>query len=488
MMHRRNINRTWKLYLVMTMMVLLCFVSKGISQDAICKVRDGKMYIEVKKDIGDAALENFIEKFDLFDLQLEKCLRGKYLDTLVWQGWYIEINTKNILAISKRLTGDAITQHPGDKIEIADRRRDFAVRFPIVSRSVLYGFNRFRNKYPFAVKDSIVTFYLRNNLNARRVMLAGSFNDWDPDALSMTKTDSGWIAYVKLIPGKYWYKFVIDGGWRVDGDNLTSEGDGQGNTNSVYFKTNWQFSIPGYANAKKVIISGSFNNWNERDVTMVRTGDRWTLPVYLLQGTYTYKYIVDGTWMSDPSNNDRFPNEFNDFNSVVRVGTPYRFRLNGFNDAREVKLIGSFNKWKDYELIMKKVNGGWEISYTLGPGNYEYRFIVDGKKINDPNDANTKVANQSGNSFFVVGGNYTFRLKGFGNASSVFLAGDFNDWSPNTFVMKKENDEWVIKVQLHPGKHLYKFVVDGKWMIDPANKQWEGSTPGNGNSVLWLDR
>ena len=69
----------------------------------------------------------------------------------------------------------------------------------------------------------------------------------------------------------------------------------------------------------------------------------------------------------------------------------------------------------------------------------------------------------------------------------IYVAGDFNNWSPNTFVMKKEGDEWVLKVHLSAGKHLYKYVVDGKWIIDPANKLWEQNEHNTGNSVLWIE-
>ncbi|MEI9810165.1 MAG: glycoside hydrolase [Bacteroidota bacterium] len=83
--------------------------------------------------------------------------------------------------------------------------------------------------------------------------------------------------------------------------------------------------------------------------------------------------------------------------------------------------------------------------------------------------------------------NYTFRLKGFSNAKTIYLAGDFNNWSPNTFAMKKQGSEWVLAVHLSAGKHLYKLVVDGKWIIDPANKLWEQNEQETGNSVLWIE-
>jgi len=54
--------------------------------------------------------------------------------------------------------------------------------------------------------------------------------------------------------------------------------------------------------------------------------------------------------------------------------------------------------------------------------------------------------------------------------------------------MIKENGIWKYPVHLNPGKHSYKFIVDGRWMIDPANELWEENEFGTGNSVLWIER
>ena len=49
---------------------------------------------------------------------------------------------------------------------------------------------------------------------AESVFLAGSFNDWSADALPMRKDARGnWSVSVKLEPGRYEYKFVVDGEW-----------------------------------------------------------------------------------------------------------------------------------------------------------------------------------------------------------------------------------------------------------------------------------
>jgi hypothetical protein len=52
--------------------------------------------------------------------------------------------------------------------------------------------------------------------------------------------------------------------------------------------------------------------------------------------------------------------------------------------------------------------------------------------------------------------------------------------------MQHKGDEWTFSVHLSPGKHLYKFIVDGVWMKDPDNKLWEQNEYNTGNSVIWI--
>ena len=50
--------------------------------------------------------------------------------------------------------------------------------------------------------------------DAKEVFLAGTFNDWNPKALPMHRTRGGeWAHTLDLPPGRYEYKFVIDGHW-----------------------------------------------------------------------------------------------------------------------------------------------------------------------------------------------------------------------------------------------------------------------------------
>jgi len=52
---------------------------------------------------------------------------------------------------------------------------------------------------------------------AKKVQLAGEFNNWDPNSHPMQKDDGGfWKVALRLAPGKYQYKLLVDGFWWED--------------------------------------------------------------------------------------------------------------------------------------------------------------------------------------------------------------------------------------------------------------------------------
>ena len=56
--------------------------------------------------------------------------------------------------------------------------------------------------------------------NAKAVFLTGSFNNWTITDILMTKQPDGrWTATLPLAPGRYQYKFVVDGEWTTDPAN-----------------------------------------------------------------------------------------------------------------------------------------------------------------------------------------------------------------------------------------------------------------------------
>jgi 1,4-alpha-glucan branching enzyme len=53
-------------------------------------------------------------------------------------------------------------------------------------------------------------------------------------------------------------------------------------------------------------------------------------------------------------------------------------------------------------------------------------------------------------------------------AKAVYLVGDFNRWNSTTHPMERRLDGWwFLQVLLTHGHHHYRFLVDGKPMLDP---------------------
>lgn len=67
---------------------------------------------------------------------------------------------------------------------------------------------------------------------------------------------------------------------------------------------------------------------------------------------------------------------------------------------------------------------------------------------------------------------------------SVELASELNGWTPANTPFTKQNDEWVCTLYLNPGHYQYQIVIDGKWMLDPANTQRADNNVGGFNSLL----
>lgn len=59
-----------------------------------------------------------------------------------------------------------------------------------------------------------------------------------------------------------------------------------------------------------------------------------------------------------------------------------KFKIN--INAKQVFIVGDFNKWSAINPLSDKGNNTWEIEIPLVKGKYKYLFLVDGKEILDP--------------------------------------------------------------------------------------------------------
>ena len=65
---------------------------------------------------------------------------------------------------------------------------------------------------------------------------------------------------------------------------------------------NTTFTLAGHTDAEAVAIYGSFNNWIQTKNYCAKEGDGWVCRIDLAPGKYTYKFLVDGVGLNDPTN------------------------------------------------------------------------------------------------------------------------------------------------------------------------------------------
>lgn len=290
--------------------------------------------------------------------------------------------------------------------------------------------------------NKVPTTFSFSDARATSVVLAGEFNNWaDNEDGKVTghtewllKSDGSgnWTLTVPLAPGKYRFKYVIDGGARWEKDRrlpattddnsvievkaAAPEGAGAtaGGTGVTFLYTD--------AKATTVHLAGDFNGWlDNEDGKVTGHGEwllqndgagHWKLTTPLTPGRHRFKYAIDGgtRWETDP----RLP-VATDGNSVIEVST----------------------------VASSSTKGGSAAASSAPTFTYT-----------DP------------------------------AAKSVYVAGDFNEWNATANPMEREaSGVWIASIPLKPGKYQYKYVVDGNWKQDPLNPETADDTFGGRNSV-----
>ncbi|NBW36011.1 MAG: alpha-amlyase [Cytophagia bacterium] len=80
----------------------------------------------------------------------------------------------------------------------------------------------------------------------------------------------------------------------------------------------------------------------------------------------------------------------------------------------------------------------------------------------------------------------TFTYKG--RAKEVKIKGEFNGWNANQTILTPSNEVFQSTLNLKPGRYQYLFVVDGREIRDPENKDSVENGMGGWNSVLQLPK
>lgn len=83
---------------------------------------------------------------------------------------------------------------------------------------------------------------------------------------------------------------------------------------------------------------------------------------------------------------------------------------------------------------------------------------------------------------------HTFKFKPEGKPSKVGVFGSFNNWNKDNYTLSDKNSDGIyeLEVSLDPGIYMYKFIVDGKEILDPLNPERAPTGFDDFNSVLTI--
>lgn len=174
-------------------------------------------------------------------------------------------------------------------------------------------------------------------------------------------------------------------------------------------------------------------------------------------------------------------------------------------EATLVTLPASFNGWDPGALpLTRQPDGQWCTKVRLAPGVYQYKYFVDGAWKEDPDALETADDGYGGRNGVVrvpgaearvryeagpprvVEGKVLFTYFAPG-ARSVSLRGSFNGWG-ETPMFRGENGVWYVLLDLPPGRHQYKYFVDGVWTEDPNALETVDDGFGGRNAVVEVVR
>ncbi|MDY6932881.1 MAG: hypothetical protein SVZ03_01500 [Spirochaetota bacterium] len=169
--------------------------------------------------------------------------------------------------------------------------------------------------------------------------------------------------------------------------------------------------------------------------------------------------------------------------------------------AKEVKIAGNFSNWKSF--AMDRGNYGvWY--YFISENNHvkgiKYKLSVDEIWITDPKNLLREDDGQGGyisvihidypkegrhlSYRFVDSNCVEFRIYK-PKARFIALVGDFNNWNPENDLLNKGKDGiWRLKKRLPPGEYRYKYVIDGKWIVDLYNFRTASDGMGSVSSII----
>lgn len=340
--------------------------------------------------------------------------------------------------------------------------------------------------------------------DAKSVSFASSITDWFMKPLKRRR-DGIWTYTTFLSPGEVEYKFVVDDQWIADplnpftaGENVNSllvvEAPASGGKSSVtdIDETTGEVSFRLVKpEAKAVFVAGSFNNWSSSASPMVRREDGvWEHRTRLMPGEVLYKFVADNGWIFDPGNPNRETDKGGNSNSVLDIGSSasskiqHSFVFDPF--AQLIMISGTFNSWS-HAFMRTAGDGLYEYPVHLPAGKTQYKFVVNGEWMLDPQNQQTDMEEGVKNSLVHMpegGMSHVFRYQ-VKQPKTVAIAGSFNGWEKMPMTRQKDGT-WAWQARLKEGSYSYGFYVDGVWRLDLMNPVMVQNDKGDYQSGLFV--
>ena len=279
------------------------------------------------------------------------------------------------------------------------------------------------------IEGNKVTFYYYGP-TASSVQLAGTMTGWGDGALGMTLNhDTGyWSITLELEPEWHEYKYIVNSKWINDDLNEKKAGNG----NSYFIIAGLRGAEVNAKRGSKTQLPDTLELWDadsekksdvavtyalseetsaadyadsiklaqeDEGVTTLSVGN---LPVTVEKFTLT---ATDGS-----SNTATITVNVVDMESPVIEDGMVTFNYQNA-EAERVQLAGNMNGWDKDDInsamTLDSETGCWTIQVPLGPGWYEYKYVVyyagsgEPSWVSDP--LNNKVLD-GGNSYFVIAG------------------------------------------------------------------------------------
>ena len=271
------------------------------------------------------------------------------------------------------------------------------------------------------VNGTSVTFNYENS-TATTVVVKGGWDSWAGEIALVKGQDNVWSVEKELVPGKYEYKFIVDGDYIQDPLNANTVDPNNNQSNSIVIVSGMYSSetlavekgqdlalpstlnyVDAAGNAGTKTVTYALVDDSDNDVTL----SNGTLNVAASSELTSVDVIATAT--DDAEITATLTVKLNAagvevLKSPVVNGTTVTFNYQGDNTTTTVVARGSWDAWSADVKFTKGENDVWSATMDVAPNKYTYKFIVNGTYIADP--LNGKTEGNDNNNVLIVPGLY----------------------------------------------------------------------------------